>query len=252
MDKREVIYKMTPQGDLGLHLFAPAERPPAPLPAFIIFFGGGWVHGEPDGYFRHCEYLAGRGIIGIAADYRVRDRHGTTPYECAMDGRSALRYVRAHAAELGIDPARIVAAGSSAGGHVALATACLDHINDPDDDLAISPRPQALVLLNPVTDTTASGYAVDLIGDYGVPLSPAHHLRAGMPPTLICHGSADDTVPYENAARFTRLMQAVGAPCRLMTFEGAKHAFHQTDPAYTRVIAAIDRFLVDQGLLAPA
>jgi acetyl esterase/lipase len=249
MHKRELIYKTTEQGLLALHIFEPAARGPDPLPAFIIFFGGGWVHGEPEQYFSHCEYFAGRGMIAIAADYRTEQRHGTSPVECAMDGRSALRYLRAHAAGLGIDPARIVAAGSSAGGHVAAATAFLDAINDPADDPCIDPHPAALVLLNPVVDTTEGGFGVDRVGRPGVVLSPAHHVRAGAPPTAIFHGTADETVPFENVARFARLLAAVGSPCRLVRFEGAGHAFHRQPPAYDEVIAGIDRFLVAQGIM---
>ena len=84
---------------------------------------------------------------------------------CCADAKSALRYVRAHATELGIDPQRIAAAGGSAGGHLAAFTALVDGLDDPQDDLAVSCKPNALVLFNPVFNNGPDQWGHGRVGD---------------------------------------------------------------------------------------
>ena len=82
--------------------------------AAVLFHGGGWHGGGPDHYYPQSRYLALRGMVAISVEYRTINRFGTSPKECVMDGKSAMRWVKAHAAELGIDPERIVAGGGIA------------------------------------------------------------------------------------------------------------------------------------------
>lgn len=114
---------------------------------------------------------------------------------------------------LGVDPARLVAGGGSAGGHGAVCAALFGR-----------QLLSALVLLNPVLDTTATGWSADRVRGRELEISPAHHVRAGLPPTILFHGTADATVPFENTERFTRLMRAAGNVCELVAFPGRKHA----------------------------
>ncbi len=73
-------------------------------PAAVFFHGGGWHGGGPDHYYPQSRYLALRGMVAISVEYRTINRFGTSPKECVKDGKSAMRWVKAHAAELGIDP----------------------------------------------------------------------------------------------------------------------------------------------------
>jgi acetyl esterase/lipase len=165
-------------------------------------------------------------MVAFAADYRVKSRNQTTPFECVLDGKSAIRWVRQHAAALGVDPERIAAAGGSAGGHVAASAGLGLGGEEPAENAKISSMPNALILFNPVLDTTEQGYgAKNFKPDQQTALSPSHHVRKGLPPTIIFHGTADTTVPFENAERFTRLMTAAGNPCTLVPFEGKGHGF---------------------------
>lgn len=246
----EIVYKTTPQGDLRLHVFQCGEG--ADRSAIVFFFGGGWVGGSVQQFFPHCRHLAALGMVAISAEYRVRSRHGTTPFECVADGKSAIRYLRMHATELGLDPDRIVAAGGSAGGHVAACTATIDAYDEEGEDTSVSSKPNALVLFNPVVDTTRLGYGANRFKDDPRTLSPVHHVTGGLPPTIIFHGTADTTVPFENVERFCRKMHAAGNDCTLVPFADKKHGFFndgrdEDNRSYHETVAHMDEFLRRHG-----
>jgi len=250
VETSEIVYKTTPQGELRLHVFqcSPGNH----RAAIVFFFGGGWVNGNAQQFFHHCRHLAAQGMVAISAEYRVRNRHGTTPFECVADGKSAIRYVRAHATELGIDPDRIAAGGGSAGGHVAACTATIVAYDEPKEDSSVSSRPNALVLFNPVADTTKLGYGANRFSDDPTVLSPAHHVTSGLPPTIIFHGTADTTVPFENVERFCREMRETGNECTLVPFAGKKHGFFnygrdEDNRSYHETVARMDEFLRRHG-----
>ena len=103
----------------------------------VVFFGGGWVGGTPEQFRTQSEYLTTRGMVGIRVEYRVipKDDKGP-PTVCCADAKSAMRWARAHATELGIDPQRIGAGGGSAGGHLAAFVGLVAGQDDPQDDLS--------------------------------------------------------------------------------------------------------------------
>ena len=121
----KIPYKITPQDTLHLFVFKP-DTANTSKSAIVFFFGGGWVNGNPSQFFEHGKYLASRGMVAFCAEYRIFSKHGTTPFECVEDGKSAVRWIREHADEFGIDPEKIVAAGGSAGGHVAACTSIIE------------------------------------------------------------------------------------------------------------------------------
>ena len=150
MERAEICYKTVDGASLHLQVFRPENRREArTVPAVVFFFGGGWVNGSPEQFFRQCEYLASRGMVAFSAEYRVRDQHGVTPFACVADGKSAIRWVRAHASEFLIDTSRIVASGGSAGGHVAACTAILEGLDEPGENTQVSSSPNALINLSP-------------------------------------------------------------------------------------------------------
>ena len=221
--ENEVVYKTVGDTELKLHVFQCDQS--GRRPAIVFFFGGGWVGGSVNQFFPHCEHFASKGMVAISAEYRIKSKHGTTPFECVADGKSAIRYVRIHAEELGIDPRKIVASGGSAGGHVAACTGVIEGFDEEGDDTAVSSKPNAMVLFNPVIDTTERGYGAEKLKGQEKTLSPAHHVVTGIAPTIIFHGTADTTVPFENVERFCRKMNEAGNECRLVPYEGMKHGF---------------------------
>ena len=221
-----VEYKRVDEVVLNLHLWTPQESRPNELrPAVVFFFGGGWNGGQPSQFEPHCKRLAAAGFVACSAEYRVKSRHGTTPFECVKDGKSALRWLRRHAADYHVDPRRIHAGGGSAGGHVAACTGVIVGLEEEGEDLSISSRPDRMVLFNPVIDTGPQGFGHARLGERWEEISPLHQVHGDVPPTLIFHGTADRTVKYEQVEAFRDAMQQAGNPCTLVGFEGKDHGF---------------------------
>ena len=248
------IYKTIGDVRLPLYIFQlTGNKPENNRPAILFFFGGGWVNGNIKQFQPHAQHFASRGMVAVLVDYRVKSRHGTTPFEAIADGKSAIRWVRAHAKELGVDPNRIAAAGGSAGGHVTASAATLTGFDESGEDRRISSIPNALVLFNPVVDTTASGYGAQAFGTRAEEASPLHHITRGTPPTIIFHGTADKVVPFSNATAFCVKMKKAGNVCQLVPFEGKGHGFFnvnkQDDQSQLDTLQQADAFLVSLGYL---
>lgn len=254
---RRVVYKTTTNAagekvELVMHIFEPKNhRVSDKRPAIVFFFGGGWNDGAPKAFFPHCAYFASRGLVAMAPDYRVKNRQNTTPFESVADAKSAVRFVRASAAQRGIDPNRIAAAGSSAGGHVAACTAIITGLDEKSEDAAISSAPNAMLLYNPVIDTSPAGYGNARLGARWQEISPLHHVRPGLPPAIVFHGTADKTVPYANAVAFEKTMKEAGNRCELVTLQGEGHgfAYQIARKSANRAVRETDVFLASLGYL---
>ncbi len=263
-ETRTEIYKTV--GDVKLDLiidFPEGWKATDQRPAIVFFFGGGWASGSTQQFANHARYLASRGMVAMAADYRVSSRHGVKAASCVADAKSAIRWVRTNAAKLGVDPQRIAAGGGSAGGHLAAATATLPGLDDPADDRRVSGVPNALVLFNPalvlapVEGFDSQGFesraTADRFGCAPQEISPAHHVKAGVPPTIIFHGKADTTVPYASAELFRDRMRKAGNRCELVGAEGQAHGYFNFGKNAHRyafeTLTAADTFLASLGWL---
>lgn len=224
---RSVIYKPVNGIELKMDVFEPREfKATDRRPAIVFLFGGGWNGGSTRQFYQQARAMAEQGMMAFSADYRVGSRNHTSPFECVKDGKSAVRWIREHAAKLWIDPDRIVAAGGSAGGHVAACTAVIAGHEEFAEKTTISSVPNAVILFNPVLDTTDKGYgAKKFKPEQQTDLSPCHHVHTGIVPMILFHGTADKTVPFENAERFARLMKEAGNVCVLVPFVGKDHGF---------------------------
>ncbi len=249
---QSIVYKTLGKTELKLHVFTPeGHQATDTRPAIVFFFGGGWSSGSPSQFYPHCQYLASRGMVAISADYRVKSRNKTTPRACVTDGKSAVRWIRQHARELGIDPDRLAAGGGSAGGHVAAATGTTKAFEQEGEDLKVSSRPDALVLFNPVYDNGPGGYGHSRVEGYWKEFSPMHNISADTPPTVVFLGTKDNLIPVKTAKEYKRLMEKVGARCDLHLYEGQPHGFfnYRAKENYTKTVIAMDRFLASLGYL---
>ena len=254
VDTKIEVYKIVGDVELKMFIFTPkGHKASDARPAIVFFFGGGWNGGSPGQFRMQSEYLATRGMVAMAAEYRVKSRHGTTPFECVKDGKSAVRWIRANAQRLGIDPDRIAAGGGSAGGHVAAATATTLGIEEEGEDTSVSCRPGALVLFNPVYNNGPGQWGHDRVKDRYKEISPAHNIRAGSPPTLVFLGTEDKLIPVSVAEDYKSQMEKVGSRSELMLFEGQGHGFFnfgKSGPAvYAKTVHAMDKFLASLGYL---
>lgn len=247
---RSVVYKTIGDRKLRMHLFEPeGHQPTDRRPVFLAIHGGGWTGGNAPSFFPFAEHFARQGMLGISLEYRLkRDKDGTTVFDCVRDARSAVRWIRSHADELGIDPQKIIAMGGSAGGHLALSTALFDSVDEEGENQTVSARPNALILMYPVIDTSAEGYGQQKIGERWQELSPVHNVRAGLPPALIFHGTGDDVTPFPAAQQFHEQSVAAGNVSQLIVQPAGRHGYiifarHE----YDRALMQMQEFLSQQG-----
>lgn len=243
---RIVPYKTIDSTVLNLEVIAPETYgEQGKRPAMIFFFGGGWNGGSRNQFRPHAEYFAQKGLICFLADYRIKNKHGTSPFISLMDAKSAVRFIKSNADDFGVDTAKIIASGGSAGGHLAAATAVINAYNDPEDNLEISARPAALVLFNPVIDNGPGGYGFERIGMDYKDFSPLHNILPGAPPTILFLGTEDRLIPVETAEYYRMVMEKVGSRCELFLYEGQGHGFfnHGKEPYYSKTVKETDAFL---------
>ena len=244
------VYKSINGTALRLHVFSPPNHSSATRrPAIVFFFGGGWTRGDVRQFVPQSQHLADRGMVAIVADYRVFGRHKTSPFEAIADAKSAIRWVRSRAVELGIDPDRIAAGGGSSGGHIALSAAVFESFDELGEDQRISAKPNVLVLFNPAVDPSAS----PRFGSRGTEGSPFHHVGRDLPPTVIFHGKADTTAPYADVEKFCARAKSSLNRCELFGYEGAAHGFFNPEVEggrwYKETLLEVERFLTAIGYL---
>ena len=257
----DILAYKSPVGSapLQLHVFQPQGEPASMRPAIVFFFGGGWSSGTPLQFYTECRHFANLGYVAITADYRISSTHpGNTAFQSVADAKSAIRYLRSNATALGIDPARIVAAGASAGGHLAAATALLPGLDDPADNLAVSARPDALVLWYPVIDNGPGGYAYSSFGARYLEISPLHNVGLNPPPSLVMLGTADQYIPVATGQEFQKRLRAFGARSELILYPGGAHPLYAyRDPSATTkafratCLAEAQAFLQSLVLVSP-
>jgi len=246
------VYKTIDTTTLKLHIYKPLDFDATKVYNCVVFFhGGGWNNGSPRAIRRQSMYFASRGMIAISAEYRLKNTHGTTPFEAAEDAKSAIRFVRQHANELHVNPNAIIAGGGSAGGHLAASCGLISKLDNPTEDLTISSIPNALVLLNPVIDLGPGAYAHKRLGERYIDLSPTDHISAGAPPSIILVGTKDRIISVEMVTSFKEKMEAVGNRCDLILYKDQGHAFFAKKPIkyFIETTHEIDKFLVSLGYL---
>ena len=232
-------------------LYPPIMEETKNYPAMVFYFGGGWSGGDRNHFRHHAEYFSKRGLVCFLVDYRTKKNSGTTPFESVKDAKSAMRFIRKNASKFQIDPQKIIASGGSAGGHLAAATALIEHYNEETDDLSISCLPNALVLFNPVFDNGPAGYGYERIGKEYPKFSPLHNIRKGAPSTIVFLGTKDQLIPVETAQYYKVAMEKVGSRCDLFLYKDQPHGFfnYNNFEFYKKTITEADQFLQSLGYL---
>lgn len=226
---RNIEYSRPGGNSLLLDASLPGET--APAPAVIIVHGGGWVRGgrriDVQPLF---EPLTQAGFAWFSIDYRLAS--DITQFGVAVEDVSqAVRFVRSHAAEYNIDPARIGLVGESAGGQLAAMAALRANGDDSVKAFVGIYTPTNLVSLfqnstylpsqirDQVRGTPFEGLVLAALRQ----LSPVDNVRRDMPPFLLIHGTADPLVPFRQSTEMCSRMRQVGASCEVYPVEGAGH-----------------------------
>ena len=237
------VYKTVDTFKLRVNVFYTEESLKKENNTAIVFFhGGGWAYGSPEEFFTTCERYARMGFVTFSVDYRLSIDNGVvpgktlSPIECVMDAKSAMRWVRENADKFHIAKNKIIAAGQSAGGHLALCTAMIDEYNEETDNLKISCRPDALLLFSACVNAV-EGWCDMLLADRRTKIwsiSPSHNMKPGLPPMIEFHGVDDEQVPKWTVQFFQTDMKKAGNYFEQHMFEGRKHYLGEGNPKYSR------------------
>ena len=238
IDKNVIVGK---GGETDLH--ADIYRPPAGTEkrmALIHFHGGGFARGSKEAVSAKIMPITARGYVSIAAQYRLS---GAAKWPAQIeDAKTHIRWVRANASSLGIDPQRIAIVGYSAGGHIALYTA-----SEPDTALA------ACIAFYPQTDVKPVAQALMPAGTDDAAIanaSPLAHIKTGYPPTVLFHGLSDTTIPAENSQRLLQVLRDAKVPSELHTFAGVPHEFDM-HAEFAEACASLIDFFLERHVLHP-
>ncbi len=214
------IYKTRGLTRLKLYVYQPTHREPGKkLPAIIFFHGGGLKERYTREFEPQSKYLVEIGMVAVLATYTIK-RSGRTQFESIADVKSAIRWIREHAEESGIDENSIAAGGGSAGGYLAACAGLIKDFDEKSENLSISSVPDALVLFNPrlalpvAGDPPLSKKDIRYLNGRAIEeISPLHNINKGAPPTIIFQGTTDKSVSIEESQQFCEKMKNYGKWC---------------------------------------
>jgi len=254
----DITYAVYGERALQLDLYQPKNREEDQLlPAIVCIHGGGWAKGSRRNHAHIAQALAARGYVTVSISYRLS---GEAPFPAQIqDAKAAVRWLRAHAAEWGIDPDAIGATGLSAGGHLTalLATSGgVDELEGEGGNASQSSTIQAAVPMGAQSDLEterirlrsreAEIYQAFLSGTqeeqpttYQL-ASPRHHLTSDDPPTFFITGELDD--PSTHADQFRADYANLEIPTGLKVIDGAPHPFLTKQKFFDIAVEQIDAF----------
>lgn len=250
---KKFVYKHSGGAAQELEVYFPQGWNPAggKVPGVLLFHGGGWTGGTLDQFRHACNYLASRGLVAATANYRMlskSERAKLSPGEshkraCITDAKSAIRWMKQHANELGIDPQRLITGGGSAGGHISVLATTNPGLNDPADPKGFDTSVAAYLLFNPAfTAADSADPEVDVL----------KHLQTGFAPAILFFGTKDNSWKPGSYAALARLKALGNTTAELWLAEGQAHGFFNRPPWQDVTLAAADRFLVERGFLKGA
>lgn len=254
------VYKTVAGRELHAYVLNPPDwTAEDQRPAIVFFHGGGWEVGKgaPTQFNAQSEYLVTRGLVCIQIEYRlVTNNRKAAPLGACEDAKSAMRWVRNHAAKLGIDPRRIAAGGGSAGGHLAAFVGMVEGSDDPQDDRGLSCRPTAMLLYNPALlhgnqgpDDPVPAISAGLAKTYAA-IAPFTSVTADDPPGIILVGTEDSVLPIRVLKEFQAKCQAAGVRMDVAIYPGEGHGFFGIRRSLARFYETtieVDKFLGSLG-----
>jgi len=223
----------------------------------LYMVSGGWVSrwSPPERIRSGFEYLLEKGFTVFTV------RHGSSPKfkvpDAVSDVRRAVRYIRLHSDEFGIEADRLGVYGGSAGGHLSLmlGVASDDGNSEAEDDvLRMSNRVAAVVAYYPpvdlrgITGANERFPALEFDADLAQEISPILFVSSDDPPSLMIHGDQDDLVPLRSSEAIYQAFQEYDVDTEMIVLEGAGHGFRgdHLDSARAATVAWFEKYLVDK------
>lgn len=245
---KKFIYKTVNNQEQAMEIFFPEDwQPSQKRVAMLLFHGGSWKNGNLNQFRYDGEYFAKRGLVVATANYRMlnaAEEEALPPGEsrkriCITDARSAIRWMKQHADELGIDPNRIITGGGSAGGHLAVMASLVEGLDDPSDPKEFDTKVVAHLLYNPAF-AEAGKDRDDLVDVFS-------QFKKGMTPAIYFFGEQDN---WKKASDIlVPKVVANGDEASLWVASGVGHSFFMKMPWKNACLIEVDKFLVVQGFL---
>lgn len=261
----DVAYASSDNSRQRLDIFRPIKPHADRLPALVFFHGGGWTEGDKKDALPHLlPFVRSGRYLGVSVEYRTV-KEAVWPAQL-YDGKAAIRWIREHAEDLGMDPKRIAVWGQEAGAYLALMLGLTGDRPELEGGLGshrhVSTKVSAVVNYAGVADLSA---LLDQPGaDDRISLetkllgreltenetltrvaSPVTHISPQSPPVLTVHGTEDRVVPFAQAVCLDKALIEAGRPSYLIPVKGAGHG-EFPDQVDIRTRKFLDRFLLDQ------
>jgi acetyl esterase/lipase len=249
--ERDVPFGKGGDIELKLDIYRPPAGKTPKRMATIHFHGGGFAGGNKESLVDRIRPYAELGYVAIAAQYRLSGQAG---YPALVhDAKAAIRWVRANAQRLGIDPQRIAVAGYSAGGYHALftaGTADRPEFEGSSGTPGVSSKVAACIAYYPATDIPGNMMPAGSDDAARRAAAPATYIAAAFPPTLIFHGDKDTTIPLESSQRLFQQMREARVPAEFHAFEGVPHVF-DSNPEFALIAAQLADLFLDRHVVNP-
>ncbi|MHC4442507.1 MAG: alpha/beta hydrolase fold domain-containing protein [Planctomycetota bacterium] len=258
----KVVYGSVNGRNLTVNIFTPKKTPLTPRPALVSLHGGSWKGGGPSQFHFHSSYLTAKyGFFCMCVDYRLS---GEAKFPAALqDAKCAIRWIRAHALELNIDPERIAIVGGSAGGHLSSMVATTAGVPQYEGDGGNPGFPSHVnlaILFNGEFDMWDLVKKESLLGPMKqfmggthqeIPekydeLSSVKRIHKDCPPTLLLHGTKDGCVSHQQSIAFAKRLKEVGVHAEVEIYKDKPHAWFNREPDRTICLKRMEKFLVEQ------
>lgn len=254
--EKDIVFGTGSGRELKLNVHRPAEDM-GKRTAIVFFHGGGFVGGNKDSIDQRVGYYAKLGYVAIASEYRLA-QEAKWPSQ-VNDAKAAVRWARANASSLGIEPDRIVVCGFSAGGLLALVSAGAPDNPKLEGDGGnpdVSSKVAACIAYYPASNVEQplrGAHPLFRDSDGGgmyASARPSTYITNNWPPTVFFHGTADVTIPLEQTTKFFDSLRKKNVPVELHAIEGVPHAFDRHADLGTGAAIAADLF-IDRHVINP-